>query len=92
MTGVAAITPPPVTKNVAEIAPCGTVTVAGTLALPAFELDSEITAPPVPAGPLRVTVPAPDWPVTIVLGLTKRLVRAGAGGLTVNPNVELAPA
>lgn len=91
MTPVATVTLPPVTENVADVDPCGTVTVAGTLAPAVFELESDITAPPLPAGPVRVTAPVPDWPATIVLGLTEILLRASAGGLTVIPNVEVAP-
>lgn len=79
-----AVTLPAFARNVAEVELCGTVTVAGTLATLAFELESEITAPPVPAGSVRVTVPLPDWPVTIVPGLIEMLLRAGGGGLTVN--------
>jgi len=60
VTGVDADTLPPVTKNVAELEPCATVTVVGTLAAVALELDSEITAPPLAADPVRVMVALPD--------------------------------
>jgi hypothetical protein len=42
-----ALTVPVVTDNVAEMDPWGTVTDDGTLAPVAFELDSEMTVPPV---------------------------------------------
>jgi hypothetical protein len=77
--------------NVADVEPCGTVTLAGTLAAVVLELESATATPPVPAVVVRLTVPVPDWPLTIVLGLTETLLRAAAGGLTVRPNVTLAP-
>ena len=82
---------PAVTVNVAEVEPCRTVTVEGTLAAALFELKSETATPPVPAAAVSLRVPVPDWPVTILLGLTDRLLRAADGGLTVRPNVTLAP-
>jgi hypothetical protein len=33
----------------------------------------------------------PDWPLTIVPGDTEILLRAPGGGLTIKPNVSLAP-
>jgi len=72
--------------------PCGTVTDAGTLAIAAFELDSESTAPPAPAGDVRLTVPFTDWPLTIVLAPSVRLLSVASGGFTVRPEVRLAPA
>jgi hypothetical protein len=80
-----------VTVKVTEVAPCGTVTAAGTLAAEGFELESDTTAPPEGAAAVRVTVPVLDWPLTIVLGLTERLLSAAAGGLTVRPNVAVTP-
>ena len=76
----------------AEFAPCGIVTVEGTLAAVLFELESAIVAPPVPAAAVRETVPVPDWPLTMVLGLTETVLRAPGNGLTVTPNVMFAPA
>jgi hypothetical protein len=80
-----------VTENVADVEPCGTVTLEGTLAAVVLELESATAAPPLPAASVRLTVPVPDWPLTIVLGLTETLLRAAAGGLTVRPNVLLTP-
>jgi hypothetical protein len=45
-----------VTAKDAVVLPAGTVTLTGTLAAPLL-LESVTTAPPVPAGPVRVTVP-----------------------------------
>jgi hypothetical protein len=77
--------------NVADVEPCATVTLEGTLAAVVLELESDTATPPVPAAAVRLTVPVPDWPLTIVLGLTETLLSAAGGGLTVTPNVTLAP-
>lgn len=90
MTEVEVATVPVVTEKVADVEPCGTVTDAGTLAA-AFGLESDTTAPPEGAAAIRVTVPVPDWPLTIVPGDTEILLRAPGGGLTIKPNVSLAP-
>jgi hypothetical protein len=82
---------PAVTVNVAEVEPCGTVTVERTLAAALLELESKTVTPPAPAAAVRLTVPVPDWPLTSVAGVAEALLRAGAGGLTVRPNVALAP-
>jgi hypothetical protein len=80
-----------VTVNVADVEPAGTVTEDGTRAAVVLELESDTTTPPLAAGVVKVTVPVPDWPVTIVLGLTEILLSAGGTGLTVTPNVTLVP-
>ena len=79
------------TVNVAEVEPCGTVTLAGTLAAVVLELKSDTATPPDPAADVRLTVPVPDRPLTIVLGLTETLLKTTGGGLTVTPNVLLTP-
>jgi hypothetical protein len=58
--------------NVALVEPAGTVTVGGTVTevIPA---PSETTAPPVGAGPVRVTVPVVLFPPTTVLGFSVRV-------------------
>jgi len=89
VTGVAELTVPAVTVNVAEVCPCGIVTVAGTLAAVLLELESDTVTPPLPAAEVRLTVPVADPPLAIVLELTERLLSAGTGGLTVIPNVAL---
>jgi len=75
----------------AEAEPCGTVTLAGTLAAVVLELESDTTTPPDPAAEVRLTVPVPVRPLTIVLGLTETLLKTTGGGLTVTPNVLLTP-
>jgi hypothetical protein len=55
-----------------------------------LELDSETTAPPLPAGEVRLTVPVADWPLTTALGLIDMLARL-VGGLMVSGNVALTP-
>ena len=91
VTGVDALTIPAVIENVAELTPCGTVTDEGTLAAAPFELESETTAPPLPAADVRVTVPVVDWPLSIVFELREILLRAATGGFTVRPDAILAP-
>ena len=78
------------TVKVADVEPCATVKLAGTVAAAVFELESDTATPPVPAAAVRVTVPMPDWPLAIVLGLTETLLRAGSG-LIVTPNTTFAP-
>ena len=85
------LTVPAVTVNVAEVEPAGTVTLDGTLTAVVLELESEMPTPPVPAAAVRVMVPVPDWPLTIVAGLTEMLLSAAAGGLMVTPKVVLTP-
>jgi len=92
VTGVAVATLPVVTRNVVEVKPCGTMTDAGMLAAVEFELESDTNAPPDPAADVRLTVPVPGWPLTMVLGLIETLPSAGATGFTVTPAVILIPA
>jgi len=80
-----------VTEKIAEVEPWGTMTLEGTLAAMVFELDSDTATPPVPAAAVRVTVPEPDWPLTMVLGVTDTVLRAAGDGFTVRLNVTLAP-
>ncbi len=54
--------------KVALVEPAGTVTVGGTVTEVSWA-DNDTTAPPVGAGPLRVTVPVVLLPPTTVLGL-----------------------
>jgi hypothetical protein len=91
VTGVEAATLPAVTVKAAEVAPDTTVTDAGTVAAEVFELESVTRAPPMGAAAVKVTVPVPDWPLTIVLGDTETLLSVGEGGLTVRPNVVVTP-
>jgi hypothetical protein len=77
--------------NVAEVAPCGTVTLAGTLAAAELELESDTTAPPVGAAPVNVTAPVPVCPLTIVVGLTVTLLSVAPGGMMVTVAVFVTP-
>jgi hypothetical protein len=88
---VAVVTPPAVTENVADTDPSGTVTDEGTLATATFELDSDTTAPPAPAGDVRLTVPFMDWPLSMVLEFSVRLLSLESSGFTVRLDVRLAP-
>ena len=90
VTGVDWLTVKAVTENVCDIAPCGTVTEAGTPAA-ALELESATTAPPLGAAKVSVTVPTPACVLAIVEGLTDTLLSAGGTGTTVNANVLLTP-
>lgn len=90
VTGVEVVTAPLVTVNVAVVDPCGITTLAGTLAAVVAELERNTVKPPKPAAEVDVTVPVPDCPLTIELGLTEKVLRAG-GGFTVIPNVTLVP-
>ena len=77
------------TVKVAVVAPAATVTVAGTVAL--VVLDERLTAvPPVPAGPLRVTVPVELLPPETVVGVSETL--ESAAGVTVRVAVCDVPA
>ena len=82
---------PAVTVNVADVEPCATVTLEGTLAAVVLELERDTTTPPEPAASVRVTVPVPVWELAIVLGLTETLLSAAGGGVTVTPNVTFTP-
>ena len=67
VTGVDAVTALVLTVNVALLAPPATVTLAGTVAAVVLSLDRETAAPPLAAGPLRVSVPVEgDPPVTLI--------------------------
>ena len=78
--------------KLALLAPAGTVTLAGTAATLGLLLARETTAPPLGAGPLRVTVPVEDCvpPVTLV-GFSVSDDRVAVGGVTVSDAVLLAP-
>jgi hypothetical protein len=91
VTGVEVVTLPVVTLNVAEAEPCGTVTEAGAPAIEALELEIDMVAPPVPAAAVRLTVPVPDCPLVMELGLTEMPLRAPGSGLTVTLEVALTP-
>ena len=81
---VAAVTEVVVTVKVLLVAPAGTVTLAGTLVALEFS-ESDTTAPPLGAAPVRVTVPVEVLPPVTLLGLRLKAESVGpdGGGLTV---------
>ena len=93
MTGVDAATALVVTVKFALVAPAGTVTLEGTLAIAVLLLESVTWAPPAGAGPLRVTVPVDDCaPPTTLAGFRASDERGGgAEGVTVSAAVLLTP-
>jgi hypothetical protein len=91
VAAVGELTLPAVIMNEAELEPDGMVTVEGTLAAVAMELESDTETPLVPAAEVRLTVPVPVCPLAMVLGLTEILLRAGGAGLTVMPKVVFTP-
>ena len=54
--------------KVVDVAPAGTVTLGGTVAMPVLLLDSATLAPPVGAAPFSVTVPVAMLPLLITVG------------------------
>jgi hypothetical protein len=78
------------TMNVVELLPCGTVTLAGTLATVGLLLDSTTTLPPAGAEPLRVTVPVEGLPAFTVEG--ESVNDDSTGGLMVTVVVLVMPA
>jgi hypothetical protein len=94
VTGVAEPVVPAVIMKVAEVEPCGTITLDGTVAALVLELNSDTETPPLPAAAVRLTVPVPVALLAIVLGLTETPLSAGAGGgggLIVTLAVLLTP-
>jgi hypothetical protein len=81
---------PSVTEKVAEVEPCGTVAVVGTVTRAGDAL-SAIVAPPLNAADVSATVQVDPAEGVSDAGLHDMLLRAGAGGLAVRPNVTLTP-
>ena len=86
VTGAITATAIVVTVNVAVVAPCATVTLAGTVA-DALLLDSVTRAPPVGAAALSVTVPVELAPPTTLVGASVTVEMVNAGGLMVSAAV-----
>ena len=84
VTGVATLTVPAVTGNVAEVAPCGTLTLEGTFA-PAGAALSPTVAPPARAAEVRVTVQVDPAEGETEVGLHERLFRPGVCWIVTVP-------
>jgi hypothetical protein len=78
------------TLKVALVEPAGTVTLAGTVATAVLLLESVTMAPPVGAGPLRVTVPCEEPPPVTEVGF-RTSEAAVIAGTTVSVAVAVAP-
>jgi hypothetical protein len=78
------------TANVAEVAPAGTVTVAGTAAEAAALLVRVTTAPPAGAGSRSVTVPTAATPPVTRPGCS--VTETGSAGSTVRVAQRTTPA
>jgi len=93
VTGADVVTAPVLTVNVALLAPAATVTLAGTVAAAVLSLERETAAPPLGAGPLRVTVPVDGDPPVTLVGLSAIAESvAEPGGVTVSEAVLVTPA
>lgn len=69
--------------NVAEFAPSGTMTLAGTVALPVSLLLSATETPPAGAAPFNVTVPIELAGAVTVFGSTVRPARVVPSGIVI---------
>ena len=77
--------------NVADVAPAGTVTDAGTVPM-VVELDASVTiAPPVGAARVSVTVPVTATPPVAAGTFVVNVDSAAAGGVTVSVAVPVEP-
>ena len=87
----AAVTIRVVIVNVTDVAPAGTVTLAGTVPI-VVELDASVTtAPPVGAARDSVTGPVTATPPVAAVTLVVMPESAAAGGVTVTVAVPLEP-
>ena len=81
--------PPPnlpvsvVITNVAELAPSGTMTTAGTVAFPVSLLLSVTETPPAGAAPFNVTVPVELAGAVTVVGFTVRFSKVEPAGIVM---------
>jgi len=90
--GVDAVTVLVLTVKVALVAPAATVTLKGTVAAAVLSLVRETAAPPLGAGPLRVTVPVEGDPPVTLMGLSAiEESVAEPGGVTVSEAVLVTP-
>jgi hypothetical protein len=90
VTDVAVVTVPAVTGNVAEVEPCGTVTLAGTLATNGDAL-RPIVAPPLGAADVRATVHVEPADGERLVGVQERLLNSAVcSNVTVPPLTVVA--
>jgi len=80
-----------VTLKLADVAPAGTIMLAGTVATVVLLLTRLITAPPEGAGALNVTVPVEGKPPLTLVGLRESALSAGSG-VGVKPKVGVGSA
>ena len=73
--------------NVAVLAPARTVTLAGAVAAAVLLLERLTTAPPVGAGPFRVTLPVEEVPPITLVGF--RVTDKRMAGFTVSEAVRI---
>jgi large repetitive protein len=92
VTGVDVVTELVAIAKVALVAPCATVTLAGTAAAGSV-LDSVAVNPPEGAAPVSVTVPCDAAPPVTLAGLTATddNEAGGGGSVTVSTALRLAP-
>jgi len=91
VTVVEALTLLVLTANVALLAPAETVTLAGTVAATVLSLERETAAPPLGAGPLRVTMPVEGDPPITLIGLSAIEESVAEPGVTVSEAVLVTP-
>ena len=89
VTDVKLLTATVLTAKVALVLPLGTVTLDGTVAAEALLLVRVTRAPPVGAGPVKVTVPWDVEPPATLVGL--KASAFAAGGNTVSIAVLVVP-
>src|SRR5579864_6506813 len=78
-------------RNRAEVAPCGTSTLPGTVTTSGLSLLRVTFTPPGPAGLSRVTVPSEGVPITTLVGLSASDVRLLAEAPIDNTRVSEKP-
>jgi hypothetical protein len=84
-------TVPAVAENVADVAPAGIVTLAGTDASDGFALDSVTVPPSAGAGPESVIVPVDVAPLAIIVGENVNVDSVVPDGVTFNTAVCVTP-
>jgi hypothetical protein len=90
VTAVVAVTTVVVTVKVLLVVPAAMVTLAGTVATLVLLLESVTTAPPLGAGPVKVTVPVEELPPVTLVGFSAT-EESPIAGVTVSVAVWFAP-